>query len=298
MPDQSVLCLRTTLLGVVVNAMLAAVKGIAGVAGNSYALIADAVESTADIASSLVVYSGIKIATIPPDEDHPYGHGKAEPLAAILVSIALFTAAVGITIESIREIVTPHHSPAPFTLAVLVFVIVVKESLFRFVFSVGDSADSTAVKTDAWHHRSDSITSGAAFIGISVALIGGESYAMADDYAALVASAIIMLNAIQLFKPALAEVMDTAPGNGIEDQVRATALAVSGVKALDQCLVRKMGLYFYVDLHVMVEGNLPVREGHRIAHEVKDAIKAAMPKVFDILVHVEPVELLGQFPKT
>jgi cation diffusion facilitator family transporter len=281
-------CLRSTLLGILANAILAAVKGIAGVLGNSYALIADAVESTSDIVSSLIVFGGLKIASIPPDEDHPYGHGKAEPLAAMLVSIALFTAAVAITIESVREIVTPHHAPAAFTLVVLVAVVIVKESLYRYVGEVGEAAGSTAVKTDAWHHRSDAITSAAAFVGISVALMGGKGYESADDWAALAASGIILLNAIRLFKPALAEVMDTAPANGLDGKIRRAASSVAGVAGLDACIVRKMGLNFYVDLHVEVDENLSVRRGHEIAHDVKNAVMHALPSIADILIHIEP----------
>lgn len=290
MPDSTQVCLQTTLLGILLNACLAAAKGIAGVIGHSYALIADAIESTSDIASSLIVYGGLKIASIPPDEDHPYGHGKAEPLAAMLVAFALLTAALAIIIQSIREIQTPHHAPAPFTLYILIGVVIVKESLYRYVINVGDKAQSTAVITDAWHHRSDAITSAATGVGIAIALICGPGYEAADDWAALLASGIIILNAIRLFRPALAEVMDAAPGNGMEQQVRDAALAVRGVTGLDVCNVRKMGLHYYVDLHVLVDGDLPVRDGHEIAHRVKDAIRKAQPRIHDILIHIEPTE--------
>ncbi|KXK37227.1 MAG: Ferrous-iron efflux pump FieF [Candidatus Hinthialibacteria bacterium OLB16] len=290
MPDSTQVCLQTTLLGILLNACLAAAKGIAGVIGHSYALIADAIESTSDIASSLIVYGGLKIASIPPDEDHPYGHGKAEPLAAMLVAFALLTAALAIIIQSIREIQTPHHAPAPFTLYILIGVVIVKESLYRYVINVGDKTQSTAVITDAWHHRSDAITSAATGVGIAIALICGPGYEAADDWAALLASGIIILNAIRLFRPALAEVMDAAPGNGMEQQVRDAALAVRGVTGLDVCNVRKMGLHYYVDLHVLVDGDLPVRDGHEIAHRVKDAIRKAQPRIHDILIHIEPTE--------
>jgi len=280
--------LRSAMVGVVANMVLAAVKAIAGVAGNSYALIADAIESTSDVVSSLIVIGGIKLAAKPADDDHPYGHGKAEPIAAGVVSIALMTAAVGIAIESIREIHTPHHAPAAFTLAVLVGVVFVKETLFRYVFRASKVAGSTAVKTDAWHHRSDALTSLAAFVGISLALIGGEGYESADDFAALFASCIIAVNGFRLFRPAIAEIMDAAPPADIEAGVRSTAAAVPGVASLDKCLVRKMGLEYYVDLHVVVDGGMPVREGHRIAHEVKDAVRRSNPKISDVLIHIEP----------
>lgn len=281
--------LQSTLVGVLVNASLAAVKSIAGVAGNSYALIADGIESAFDVLSSLIVLSGLKIASTPRDVKHPYGHGKAEPLAALVVATLLLTAAVAIAIESVREIVTPHHAPAFFTLVVLVVVVATKESLFRFVFRVGEAARSTAVKTDAWHHRSDAMTSAAAFVGISIALIGGKGYESADDWAALVAAGIICFNAYRLIVPALDEVMDAAPPADVERNVRAVAGAVAGVTSLDKCFVRKMGLEYYVDLHVVVDGAISVLDGHEIAHNVKDAIRASNPRIVDVLVHIEPV---------
>lgn len=280
--------IRSTLIGVIVNASLALIKGIAGFLGNSYALIADAIESASDVVSSLIVVGGLRIAAKPRDENHPYGHGKAEPVAAMIVALSLFVAAATIIFQSIHEIITPHHAPEPFTLIVLVIVVVTKEALFRFVFSVAETVHSTAVKTDAWHHRSDAITSAAAFVGISIALIGGIGYESADDWAALFASAIIIYNAYHLFRPALNEVMDAAPPPQIEEQIRATALAVSGVLKLDKCFVRKMGLDYFVDLHVVVNGDLTVREGHLIGHNVKDAICSSNPRIVDVLIHIEP----------
>jgi cation diffusion facilitator family transporter len=286
--------LRSTFVGIVVNMLLAATKGIAGVAGNSYALIADAIESATDIASSLIVWGGLKISALPPDEDHPYGHGKAEPLAAVAVSLTLVAAAIGIAIQSTREIITPHHAPAPFTLVVLVLVVATKETLFRFVLRVGKSVNSTAVRSDAWHHRSDAITSAAAFIGISVALIGGEGYESADDWAALFASAIIILNAVRILKPAVNEVMDAAPPSDVEDAIRGAAQHVAGVILLEKCFVRKVGFSYYVDLHVTVDGGLSVREGHDIARNVKKAIRSSHPRVIEVLVHIEPSDLMRE----
>lgn len=286
--------LRSTAVGIVVNMLLAATKGIAGVVGNSYALIADAIESATDVASSLVVWGGLKISALPPDEDHPYGHGKAEPLAAIAVSLTLLAAAVGIAIQSIREIITPHHAPAPFTLVILVLVVAAKETLFRFVWKVGRSVNSTAVKGDAWHHRSDAITSAAAFIGISVALIGGEGYESADDWAALFASAIILLNAYRILRPAVDEVMDAAPPGEIEQSIREAAQRADGVIETEKCFVRKVGFSYYVDIHVTVDGGLSVRDGHDIARGVKTAIRDAHPHVIEVLVHIEPSDLMRE----
>ncbi len=279
---------RFALLGVVVNTALAVIKIVAGVVGNSYALIADGIESAIDIFSSLAIWFGLKVAAAPPDDEHPYGHGKAEPIAAVAVSLAVIVAAIGLAAESVREIVTPHHAPAPFTLLVLVVVVMVKETLFRKVLHAADEMGSSAVKTDAWHHRADAITSGAAFIGISVALIGGLGWEPADDWAALFACGLIALNGLRLLRPALHEVMDTAPPKEIERSVRAAAEFVTGVVEIEKCRVRKMGLEFYVDIHVAVAPELTVREGHRIAHEVKDAIQTSNPAIADVLVHIEP----------
>jgi cation diffusion facilitator family transporter len=280
--------LKATLIGISANGALALAKGIAGYLGNSYALIADAIESASDVLSSCIVYLGLRFAARPPDENHPYGHGKAEPLAALTVSLALLGAATAIGIESTREIVTPHHAPAPFTLVVLVLVVVVKETLFRIVFRVGQEVDSTALKTDAWHHRSDAITSATAFVGISVALIGGRGYESADDWAALAASAIITYNAARLLRSALYELSDASPSGEVERHIRDVAGSVPAVMALDKCLVRKMGLDYIVDLDVIVDGGISVRDGHRIAHDVQSVLRRTIPRISRVYVHVEP----------
>jgi cation diffusion facilitator family transporter len=281
---------RLALFGVAVNFALAVTKIVAGVLGHSYVLIADGVESSIDIFGSLVIWFGLKVAAEPPDEEHPYGHGKAEPLAAIVVSLSVIAAAIGLAVQSVREILTPHHAPAPFTLFVLVGVIAIKETLFRKVAHAAERLGSSAVKTDAWHHRSDAITSIGAFIGISIALIGGPGWEAADDWAALFTCSLIGYNGWRLLHPALHEVMDTAPPAELIASVRTTAGGVPGVADVEKCRIRKMGLEFYVDIHIGVHAELPVREGHRIAHDVKDAIRAANPAIADVLVHIEPIE--------
>ncbi len=281
---------RLALVGVAVNFLLAIIKIVAGVLGHCYALIADGIESSLDIFGSLFIWFGLKVAAEPPDEQHPYGHGKAEPLAAASVALIVIVAALGLAVQSAREIVTPHHAPAPFTLLVLVGVIVVKETLFRKVVHTAEDIGSTAVKTDAWHHRSDAITSAGAFIGISIALLGGPGWEAADDWAALFTCGIIGFNGWRLLGPALHEVMDTAPPVALVEAVRTTAAGVPRVVDVEKCRVRKMGLEFYVDIHIGVDAALTVREGHRIGHEVKDAIRAANPAIADVLVHIEPVE--------
>jgi cation diffusion facilitator family transporter len=276
-----------SILGLLANAVLALVKLIAGVLGNSYALVADAVESSADIFGSLVVWRGLRIAAQPADAEHPYGHGKAEALAAVIVAMMLFGAAIGIAIEAVREILIPHHAPAPFTLWVLVGVVVTKEVLFRVVRRTARATSSAAVLVDAWHHRSDAITSAAAFVGISIALIGGPGYESADDWAALLAAGVIGVNAYWLIAPQMRELMDTAPV-AVVDQARAVAAGVTGVSGVEKVFARKSGLRYWVDMHVEVDPQMPVRRAHEIAHDVKDAIRARMPEVADVLVHIEP----------
>jgi len=279
---------RWALVGLCVNLVLAGGKILAGAVGHSYALIADGVESSLDIFGSLVVMSGLRLAAMPPDADHPYGHGKAEALAGAVVAIALLGAAIALAVVSIREIFEPHHSPAPFTLVVLVSVVIIKEVLFRLIRGVGLEIGSLSIQADAWHHRSDAITSAAAFLGISVAVIGGEAYAAADDWATLFACVVIGSNGVRLLRPALGQIMDAAPPESIVGAIKRTAASVGGVDGLDKCRVRKTGLSYYVDLHVRVDGRITVLEGHRIAHKVKDAVRSNHPEVADVLVHVEP----------
>ena len=280
--------IRTTIIGIVASIILAAIKAVAGIMGNSYALVADAIESTSDVFTSIIVLTGLKIAKRPADKTHPYGHGKAEPFAGILVASALFIAAIVIIIQSTHEIITPHHAPAPFTLIVLIVVVITKEWLFRFVIKVGNTVESVAVKNDAWHHRSDAMTSGAAFIGIAIALIGGPGYEEADDYAALCASLIIIYNAYRLFKPALYEIMDTAPSQEVIDKIIKTSLLVDGVIAIDKCFARKMGFQYYIDMHVIVDGNITVHKGHEISHAVKDKLVDSFSNISGVLIHIEP----------
>jgi cation diffusion facilitator family transporter len=284
--------MKSAALGIVVNLGLALAKGSAGLLGQSFALVADALESMADVLSGLVVYVGLKIAVKPPDADHPYGHGKAEPIAAVTVGLALIGAALYIIYEGIREIIAPHGAPAPYTLVVLAGVLIIKELLFRHVVSVGESIGSTAVKSDAWHHRSDALTSAFAFVGISVALLGGPRWEAADGWAAICAALVILYNAGRQMHPAVRELGDIAPEPSMEAQVRAIAGRVSGIIGLDKCIVRKMGFTFYIDLHIVVDGELTVREGHSLSHKVEDEILRALPQVAEVLVHVEPEEEL------
>jgi cation diffusion facilitator family transporter len=286
--------LRATLLGLAVNAAFTVAKFLAGIFGHSQALIADAVESLADIFSSIIVWRGLVVAEAPADEDHPYGHGKAEPIAAAIVSVMLLLAAFLIAVHSLRGIVQPRPAPAAWTLLLLVVVILVKETLFRFVLHEAGHVDSSAVKTDAWHHRSDAITSAAAFIGISIALLGGKGYETADNWAALVAAFVIAFNGWRLLRPAFNDLMDRSPDREVLDQIRQLAETIPGVERVEKCFVRKMGYQLYVDMHVEVDPEMTVLSSHKIAHDVKDKIRDTLPSVSDVLVHIEPLGLAAR----
>ncbi len=279
---------RSSALGLIVNFLLGVGKLAAGLAGHSQALIADAVESLGDSVGSIIVWRGLAVAARPPDKDHPYGHGKAEPLAAAFVALILAAAGIGIAVESVQQIVIPQQGPASFTLVVLVGVIVVKELLYRFVSRVGRETGSGAVHTDAWHHRSDAITSTAAAIGILIALIGGPGFEAADDWAALFASGIILLSAWRLVRPAIQELMDTSPAQSLVEDARRVAEARSGVHRVEKLLMRKMGLYYVADMHLEVAPDMSVRESHALAHLVKEDLQRHMPQIIEVTIHVEP----------
>jgi len=280
--------IRWAQAGLLINALLVLVKLIAGIVGHANALVADAVESSADIFSSLIVWMGLSIAARPADEDHPYGHGKAEPLAAAVVSLMLLGAAVGISILAIREIRTPHHLPAPFTLFVAAGVIIVKEILYRRVSRVGKDVGSTAVTADAWHHRADAVSSLAAFIGISIALIGGRGWEAADDWAALVAAILVAVNGVRTLRPAISGLMDEAPDTTVKVRAMEAACSVDGVRKVENLKLRRSGLGFYVDLHVQADPVITLEDAHEIAARVKYAILDAIPNAVNVLVHMEP----------
>ncbi len=278
------------LRGIALNALLAALKFAGGVFGHTYALIADGAESLLDVLSSLLVWAGLRVAALPPDADHPYGHGKAEPLTALAVALFVFAMAGWVGVHAVHEILTPHPGPAWWTLLLLAGVIVAKAWFSRRMTSAGEAVGSTALGVEALHHWSDAMTSAAAFVGIGIALWGGKGWETADDWAALFACVIIGFNGVGMFTKALGDVMDSAVTEKFDGEVRALALGVPGVQALDKCRVRRSGLSHLVDIQVRVDGNLTVREGHAIAHAVKDALLASAPHaISDVSVHIEPM---------
>lgn len=280
--------LKTTYLSLLSNVILAAVKWTTGILGNSYALIADAIESTSDIFASLLVVFGIKYSSRPADKNHPYGHGRAEPLVTFLVVVFLLISAFIIGRESIKNIQTPHEAPRSFTLWVLAAIILWKEASYRWVMIKSKKTRSTTLKAEAWHHRADAITSIAAFIGISIALYMGPGYESADDWAALFASGLIVFNAYRIFRPALGEIMDEQNHPELKAEIRTVSKNVNGVLDTEKLHIRKVGMKFFVDLHVTVNGDLSVREGHDIAHLLKDTLLEKIPSIENVLIHIEP----------
>ena len=282
--------LRTVFIGLGANLVLAGVKLSAGLIGHSYALVADAVESLADVFSSLVVWRGLVVAALPADKEHPYGHGKAEPIAAAIVAGMLLTTALSIIVQASEAILAPSTRPAKFTLAVLIASLVIKELLFRFVAREAEALDNLAVRTDAWHHRSDAIVSLAAAVGIAVSLWGKSNLIAADKIAAIAAAGVIAWNGWNLMRPALNELMDAAPDLALVGKIKTIASATPGVRFVEKCVMRKTGYHYFVDMHVEVDPQMTVLAAHEIAHRVKDSIRGQFPTVLDVLVHIEPAD--------
>lgn len=280
--------IKTIYFSIIGNIALSIIKWITGYFGNSYALIADAIESTTDIFSSSLVLFGIKYSSKPADKNHPYGHGRIETLITFLVVVFLITSASIIAHDSIINIGTPHDVPEPYTLFILGFIILWKEISYRFVIEKSLATKSSSLKADAWHHRSDTITSLAAFIGISISLFLGKGYESADDWAALLAAGFIYYNSYLIFRPALGEIMDEQQYESLLNQIKILSKTVDGVINIEKCLARKTGMKFYIDLHLTVDAEISVKKGHAIAHNLKDKIKKEMPEIADILIHIEP----------
>jgi len=280
--------IKATYFSIIGNTLLAIIKGITGYFGNSYAMIADAIESTADIFASFLVLFGIKYSNRPADENHPYGHGRAEPLITFLVVGFLITSATIIAYKSIINIQTPHELPKPFTLFVLGGIILWKEISYQIVIKKSKETKSSSLEADAWHHRSDAITSVAAFIGISIAVFLGKGYESADDWAALFASFAILYNSYKIFRPALGEIMDEHLYHNLENDIKCISNNVTGVLGIEKCFIRKAGMKYHVDLHVIVKGTISVKEGHDIAHNLKDTLRTELIELGHVLIHIEP----------
>lgn len=285
------IAIGSAIFSIVSNLTLAILKWITGYFGNSFALIADAIESTSDVFSSILVLVGLKYANRPADKNHPYGHGRAEPLFAFIIVGLIATSAVIIAYHSVYNILNPDARPKWYTLVVLGGIIIWKELSFQFVMHKSKQTNSTTLLADAWHHRSDAITSIMAFVGIAIAISFGKGYEVADDWAALLASGIILFNAYKILRPALGEIMDEQMNSELIEQIRIISMTVEGIEDTEKCYVRKIGMKYHVDLHACVDGNLSVKVGHEIAHRLQARLYEELPSLDHVLVHIEPVDL-------
>jgi len=286
---------KVILTGVLLNLVLSTGKIAGGILGRSNALIADGIESLLDLFSSLLIWAALKYAAKPPDEDHPYGHGKAESLASLIGALVLAIAGALISHNSIMTLIAaahgaPVHLPSPWTLLILIGVIALKETLYQFMARRARRIGSNALLADAWHHRSDAVTSIAAFIGISISLLGGHGYEVADDWAALFACVVIFYSSYNMLKLSLGDMMDARVSPDAEKTVMEITCAVPGVISAEKCRIRKSGLSYIADLHLRVSGYISVREGHAISHLVKDRLMESALPLEDVTVHVEPEE--------
>lgn len=279
---------RAAALSLITNFLLAIAKGLGGILGHSDALIADAIESCADIFSSFLVLFGLQYAHKPADEDHPYGHGKAEPLITFAVVGFLLISATIIAVESIRHLNETQQQPEFFTLYILGAIIIIKELSYRYVYRKGVLTKSSSLKADAWHHRSDAISSLIAFLGISCTYLFGKGFEKADDWAALIAALFIVYNAYRIFRPALGEIMDEHTHHELIDEIRKASKEVPGVIDIEKCWARKNGMTYVVDLHLEMNGALTVTEGHGISHDLKDHLMEKFPYITEVLIHIEP----------
>lgn len=283
------IAVKAILFSIVGNTLLAIIKLFSGIIGCSYALIADAIESTADIFSSGLVLLGLKYSNKNADENHPYGHGRAEPLITFLTVGFLMASAALIAHESIINIRTPHEAPKAWTLFILGSIIIWKEYSYRLVLKRSKETGSSSLKADAWHHRADSVTSISAFIGISISLILGKGYESADDWGALFAAAFILYNCYHIFRPALGEIMDEHTHHDLLDEVK-KASHIDGIVDLEKCFIRKSGMKYHVDIHAWVDGDISVTEGHKLSHKLKDNLHKEIPQLGHIMIHIEPAK--------
>ena len=279
---------RAAWLGLIVNLALGIVKFLAGVFGHSFALIADAVNSLADFITSVIVLLALRVAQRPADEEHPYGHTRAEGIAASNVALIVVISALLVGWEAIERITGSHQTPARWTLWIAGANMVIKEGLYQYKVRVGQKTGSASIIANAWDHRSDALCSLAVLIGLLVVRVGGPGFNWADEAASLVIVTGIVWSGLRLFFSSASELMDVQADSGFVEQIRQTALAVAGVENVETLWVRKSGLEYFADIHIEVDQHMTVAEGHRIGHEVKDRLVEKFASLRDVLVHLEP----------
>jgi len=278
------------LFGLFSNLALIAIKAVAGILGNSFALLADAVESATDALSSLFLWMGLRYAQRPPDENHPYGHGRLEPLLTFLVVAFLLGSALSIGIQGYLNLKNPQTLPKPFTLVVLLGIIAWKEATFHYIRLKAKRLHSSVLQVEAWHHRSDALSSLFALVGIGMAWILGPDFAWLDEAAALISALILVLNAYRIFRKAFSEIMDEDVYQPLANRILEIGESLPFIMGIPTCRIRKLGTRYYVDLHVWVDPSMSVAQSHAHAHDLKDCIMADQPQIQDVLIHVEPYD--------
>ncbi|MBM4222722.1 MAG: cation transporter [Gammaproteobacteria bacterium] len=282
------LAIKTIRWSMLTNAVLAIIKIAGGYYGHSHALIADGLESTTDVFSSLVLLIAMHFACKKPDKKYPYGYGKLESFSSALSVIFLFICGLSICISSLQNLQTPHQSPDILTVYILCGILIWKELCFRFVLYSAEKTHSVALSIEAWHHRSDAVTSLAALVGVSCAIFLGPGFEQADEWAALFAAGVIFYNAYHLIQPVWYELVDGNTYPELEQQIRESAIHCEGVLGIEKCYIRKSGMHYHVELHVQVNPEISVDIGHRIGHAVKRAIILECPRIQTVIPHVEP----------
>ncbi len=280
--------MRAAGLGLAVNMCLGIVKLIGGLIGQSFALIADAVNSLGDVVTSLAVLFALRLAQQPADDEHPYGHTRAEAIAGSNLALLVIVSALLVGWESVQRISVLHELPPVWTLWIAAANVLIKEGMYRYKLSVSRRTGSSALMANAWDHRSDAFCSLAVLIGLGIVRWGGPAWIGADEVSALVVVAAIVWSGAKLFRSSSSELMDSQAEHQLVCEIRQAAAAVPQVRAVEKLLVRKSGLEYFADIHIQVDAQITVEEGHRIGHAVKDRLTTRFKSLRDVLVHLEP----------
>jgi cation diffusion facilitator family transporter len=279
---------RIAAIGMLVSGALAVLKIFAGVHGHSTAVVADGLESAGDVFASGFVLLGLTLAAIPPDQDHPYGHGRAEILTGLLLGLALTAGGAVICYGSIQRLGLPHEALASWVVWPLVVSMIAKSILATYKFRVGRKLGSDSLKADAWNDAVDTLSATVALGAAGIYLLDPPRFADADRYGGFLVGLIVIGVGVRVARDTALQLMDTMPDEAHMEQIRAAAASVPGARGVEKCFARKTGLRYHVDLHLEVDGNMTVRQSHEIAHQVRLRIVESLPWVADVLVHVEP----------
>lgn len=279
---------RAAWLGLGVNLSLGVMKIIAGSVAHSYALLSDAVNSLGDVVTTVVVLIALRLAQQPPDDEHPYGHTRAEAIAASNVALLIIISALALAWRTLDRPVGQAVIPPGWALVLAAVNVIIKEALYRYKLRVGTRTGSAAIIANAWDHRSDALCSFAVLVGLFLTRIGGQYGIWADTAASLLVIAVVVANGIVVFRRSVHELLDPQAGDDFVREIRGAAITMPGVLGVEKLWVRKSGLEFFADIHLEVDPEITVAEGHRIGHAVRDRLIEKFPPLRDVLVHLEP----------